>query len=199
MERRTLLRTLAYGSAAAVAVPAMAALTEGSAAASLETGPDAASYMNNMGVGMYSDMTTAEQLSTFTIVPHLVTCGVGTFGPGGQSGAFAMLMYSVKITSYMINKAAFTITATGRMRSITRIAGQTIEDVEHPFNALAVDHRGAKPDTFDVAFITPFWTPGPANPLATASKRHPGWAHFGGSVVVDLDKRQLGGVTVAGQ
>jgi hypothetical protein len=199
MERRKLLRTLAYGSAVAATAPVMATLTEGTAAASLETAPDAATYMNNMGVGMYSDQTTAEQLSTFSIVPHLITCGVGTFGPAGQSGPFAMLMYSVNVTSYKINKSAFTITATGRMRSITRIAGQTIEDVEHPFNALAVDHRGAKPDTFDVAFITPFWTPGPANPLASPSPRHPGWAHFGGSVVVDLDNRQLGGVKVAGQ
>lgn len=198
MERRKLLRSLAFGSVATVAVPAAVALTEGTAQASLETGPDAASYMNNMGVGMYSDMTTAEQMSTFTIMPHMVTCGVGTFGPLGESGPFAMLMYSVRIKAYKVNKTARTINATGRMRSITRIAGQTLEDVEHNFNALATDFRGAKPDTFDVAFITPFWTPGLANPLAMKSTRVPGWAHFGGKIVRDLDKRQLGGVRVTG-
>ena len=120
MERRTLLRTLAYGSAATIAVPAMAALTEGSATASLETGPDATSYMNNMGVGMYSDMTTAEQLSTFTIVPHLVTCGVGTFGPGGQSGAFAMLMYSSQ--SRASGRFAFMLWAMSHSRARTTSA-----------------------------------------------------------------------------
>jgi hypothetical protein len=137
MERRTLLRTLAYGGAATLAAPAVVALTEGSAAASLETGPDAASTMNNMGLGMYSDMTTAEQMSTFTCTPTLITCGVGTFGAGGQSGPFAMLMYSLTVATYQVDTSTFTINATGRMRSITRVAGQTIEDVEHDYNALA--------------------------------------------------------------
>jgi hypothetical protein len=196
MERRQMLRTLAFGGAATIAAPAILALTEGTAAASLETGPDASASMQNMGVGMYSDATTALQMSTFTCTPQLLSCGVGTFGPAGQSGPFAMLMYALRIDTYTVNHTARTIASTGRMRSITRVAGQTIEDVEHDYDALATDFRGAKPDTWDLAFITPFWTPGLANPLASASTRHPGWAHFGGSVVVDLDGRQMGGVSV---
>src|SRR5215472_14031780 len=160
MERRQVLRTLGLGTAAAVAVPVVAALTEGTAQASLETGMGSSTAMNNMGVGMYSDMTTAMQMSTFTCMPDLISCGVGTFGAAGQSGPFAMLMYSLNVQTYVIDNTAFTINATGLMRSITRIAGQTIEDVEHTFNALATNFRGAKADTWDIAFVTPFWTPG---------------------------------------
>ena len=194
MDRRWFLRTAAVGSAAAVGVPALIALTgEPDAKASLLTGPDAVG-MENMGVGMYSDMSTAQQMSTFTMQPTLVSCGVGTFGALGQSGPFAMLMYSVNIQSYKASSSTRTLTATGRMRSITRIAGQTVENVEHDFIAIAVDNRGNKADRFDVHFTTPFWSA--PNPLATPSSVRPGWSRFGGVVAKDLAGSQLGGVTV---
>src|SRR2546423_9786459 len=93
--RRDFLRRAGIGAAAAGGAPAAMTLASSPVAASLETGPDAAG-MANMGVGMYVDMSTAFQMSTFTIQAPLVTCGVGTFGqpllPGiVQSGPFAML------------------------------------------------------------------------------------------------------------
>jgi len=203
MNRRDFLRRAGFGAAAAVGAPAAMALGSSPVGASLETGPDAAG-MGSMGVGMYVDMSTAFQMSTFTIQPSLVTCGVGTFGqplvPGiVQSGAFAMLMYSLRITSYNVDMAAHQIQARGRMRSITRLAGLTREDVEHDFLAIATDSRGVGADRFDVHFVTPFWTPGllpPGNPLATASTVVPGWSRFGGAVVQDIAGAQMGGVTV---
>jgi hypothetical protein len=198
MDRRRFLRIFGLGATAAAGTPAMLALTSSPAAASLLTGPDASAVMHDIGVGMYTDMSTANQMSTFTIEPTLVTCGVGTFGvaAAGQSGPFAMLMYSVNIASYNANHMTAVITATGRMRSITRVSGLAVENVEHDFIAIAVDNRGIGPDRFDVHFTTPFWSP--SNPLATPSSVHPGWSRFGGNVVADpaTGANPTGGVTV---
>jgi hypothetical protein len=191
MDRRQALRTLAVGTAA-VAVPTT--LTVAAAAPAISDVPGGAP---GMGVGMYVDMSTAQQMSTFTIAPDLVTCGVGTFGVGqlALSGPFSMLMYSTKVMDYVVDSAAHTITAKGRMRSITMIAaGVVTEDVEHDFIAIAKNNRGQKTDRFDVHFVTPFWTPGLTNPMATPSKVRPGWARFGGNVAKNLGKVVLGGV-----
>lgn len=193
MDRRQAMRTLAVGTAA-VAVPTV--LT-----ASATTGANASvsGGAPGMGVGMYVDMSTAQQMSTFTIAPDLVTCGVGTFGVGqlALSGPFSMLMFSTSVESYDIDKSARTITATGRMRSITMIAtGLVTESVEHDFIAIAKNNGGTKTtDRFDVHFVTPFWTPGLTNPMATPSKVRPGWSRFGGNVAKNLGgKIVLGGV-----
>jgi len=186
MNRRDLLRLLGVGGVAAAGT----VLTAPGVAAGLLTGPDASSTMQNMGVGMYTDPSVANQLSTFTCQPSLITCGVGTFGASGQTGPFAMLMYSLNVLSYQANHATGTITASGRMRSITRVAGQTIENVEHDFLAVAVDNKGLAPDRWDINFVTPFWNQG--NPLATASTEQPGKVRFGGNVLPDM-----GGVTVS--
>jgi hypothetical protein len=201
MNRRDFLRKAGIGAAAAVGAPAAMALGASPVAATLETGPDAVG-MTNMGVGMYVDMSTAFQMSTFTCTPTLISCGVGTFGQTllgkvAQSGPFAMLMYSLRIDTYNVDHTAHQITSTGRMRSITRIAGATVEDVEHDYLAVATDTRGVgSPDRWDLNFLTPFWTPG-TNPLATPSTEHPGWSRFGGTIVTDLAGAQMGGITVS--
>lgn len=197
MERRQALKTLAAGAVAAVAAPAVLAPT---ANASLLTGPGAGPYMQNMGTGIYVDQSTAQQMSTFSITPHLVTCGVGTFGVGqlALSGPFAMLMYSTRIDSYQVDSGSRTITATGRMRSITMlVAGIVTESVEHDFIAVATNNNGVGSDRFDVHFVTPFWTPGLTQPMATPSALRPGWARFGGNVATAaLSGTPLGGVNV---
>jgi hypothetical protein len=160
MERRKVLKGLAAGAAVAATPIALGAAS--TASASLVTGPGAGPYMQGMGAGMYVDMSTAQQMSTFTIAPQLVTCGVGTFGIGQLSlaGPFSMLMYSTRIDSYDVDKSTRTITATGRMRSITIIAaGAVTENVEHDFIAIAVNNAKQGTDRFDVHFVTPFWTP----------------------------------------
>ena len=138
------------------------------------------------GVGMYTDSSTANQASTFTINRKLVTCGVGgvdVAGPG--TGPFEMLMFSTRIDSYSVNPATKEIDARGEMRSITRLGGNVLEDVRHPFIALAVDLDGdesqPRTDRFDVHFKTPFWQPG--NPLCTPSTRFPGLCRFGGVLI----------------
>ena len=61
---------------------------------------------------MYTDPSVAQQASTFAINPSNVTCGVGTFANGQNSGPFAMLMYSLHIKSYDVEPKVSTIRAT---------------------------------------------------------------------------------------
>lgn len=215
MDRRQALRTLAIGGAAA-AVPTVMGLTAGQAHAGLlglgsgngggllPSAPKAAAaaaaggmgIAKGTGVGMYVDMSTAQQMSTFTIDPNLVTCGVGTFGVGqlALSGPFSMLMFSTRIDSYNIDGNE--IRATGRMRSITMIAaGLVTENIEHDFLAIASGGGPQGGGRFDVHFVTPFWTPGLLQPMATPSGVVGGWARFGGMVATNLlEKTPLGGV-----
>lgn len=133
------------------------------------------------GVGMYSDPSTANQASTFTINRLLVTCGVGAENIPGI-GRFEMLMYSTRLRQYGVDPARKEITARGEMRSITRAGGEVVEDVRHRFIAHARDLDGdesePRRDRFDVHFKTAFWNPG--NPLCTPSERYPGLCRFGG-------------------
>jgi hypothetical protein len=133
------------------------------------------------GVGMYSDASTANNASTFTINTQLISCGVGTQNLAGF-GAFEMLMYSTKITQYAVNEARREITARGEMRSITRTGGAVVEDVRHRFIAHALDLDGdetqPRRDRFDIHFKTNFWQPG--SPLCTPSERYPGLCRIGG-------------------
>lgn len=148
---------------------------------------DPSNFMNE-GVGMYVDESTAEQLSTFTINKRMVSCGVGTLANQalGTTGPFAMLMYSTKIDGYNVDPGTKTITATGRMRSITKVAqpsGAPAEDVEHDFVAVAVDNpaSGAR-DRFDVHFRTPMWNTG--SPMCTPSSIVSGGCRFGGNALM---------------
>lgn len=195
MRRRAALRGLGGGVAAAAVVGAGVLATTGRPAdASIPGG----GTLTNQGVGMYTDPSVAAQMSTFTINPTMVSCGVGTFGLAGMTGPFSMIMFSVQIATYDSDPASGTIVATGRMRSITMIVlGVVRETVEHDFVAIAVDHRGRGPDRFDIHFVTSFWNR--ANPLATPSEEVPGWVRFGGDVatgLVLLNPTQLGGVKV---
>lgn len=133
------------------------------------------------GVGMYSDPSTANHASTFTIDADLVSCGVGAENLAGL-GRFEMLMYSTKITQFAVNDGRREITARGEMRSITRVGGAVVEDVRHRFIAHALDLDGdetqPRRDRFDVHFRTPFWQPG--SPMCTPSERYPGLCRIGG-------------------
>lgn len=140
------------------------------------------SDIHDEGVGMYTDASTANQLSTFTINSNIVSCGVGTLASGVLSGPFAMLMYSKHITSYVVNPVTGTITATGKMRSITKAAGILVEDVAHDFLAIAVDNQSGGSDRFDTHFKTDFWNT--ANPMCTPSDKILGGCRFGGKVLL---------------
>jgi hypothetical protein len=151
------------------------------------------------GVGMYSDPSTANQASTFTINRKLVSCGVGAENLAGI-GRFEMLMYSTQIKRYVIDSERKEITAQGEMRSITRVGGAVLEDVRHPFIAHALDLDGdegqPRRDRFDVHMRTAFWQPG--NPMCTPSNRHPGLCRFGGrlfagDINVSADQDDEGG------
>jgi len=144
------------------------------------------------GVGMYTDPSVANQVSSFTINPQMVSCGVGTLAAGGEaSGPFAMLMYATHMDSYVVDKESGEIRATGRMRSITKIGTAVIEDAEHDFLAVAaatVAHGGFEQavhqggDRFDVHFQTPFWTQ--YNAMCTPSTIAAGKCRFGGELIL---------------
>lgn len=142
--------------------------------------------LRNEGVGLYTDPSVASQVSTFTINPRKVSCGVGTVNAQGIVGPFEMLMFSLdKLATYNVDHATRTITSTGRMRSITRVGGIVLEDANHDFIAIAVDNQPGRPqpnatDRYDLHFKTTFWQAG--NPLCTPSDRIPGGCRFGGNV-----------------
>jgi hypothetical protein len=96
-----------------------------------------------------------------------------------------MSMFSTKDQVYTLNPLLKTITSEGRMRSITRVAGVVVEDIVHPFIAVAKDNAPGVPqpntsDEFVLHFITPFWHVG--NPLCTPSEKIPGGCKFGGPI-----------------
>jgi hypothetical protein len=144
------------------------------------------------GVGMYTDPSVANQVSSFTINPKTVSCGVGTLAAGGDaSGPFAMLMYATRMDSYTVDPEAGEIRAKGRMRSITKAGSAVVEDTEHDFLAVAatsVSHGGfdqathSGGDRFDVHFSTPFWDR--YNPMCTPSSIIAGACRFGGELLL---------------
>ena len=147
------------------------------------------------GVGLYSDSSTANNVSTFTLNRTMVSCGVGGLGLNvGTVGPFDMLMYSLTIEEYKVNEATNEIVAKGTMRSITRGGGNVVENAVHDFTAVGLDPPtdpdGDPPagpsvpprsDRFDIHFRTPFWQPG--NPACTPSTREPGTCRFGGRIL----------------
>lgn len=149
-----------------------------------ETRARASGVRPGEGVGMYSDPSTANQASTFTINRRLVSCGVGAEDLAGV-GRFEMLMYSTRTKQYVVSPTRNEITARGEMRSITRAGGAVVEDVRHRFISHALDLDGdegqPRRDRFDVHFKTTFWEPG--NPLCTPSERYPGLCRFGGRLI----------------
>jgi hypothetical protein len=147
------------------------------------------SGIKDEGVGTYTDPSVANQISNFTINREMVSCGVGTLATRDRSGPFAMLMYATIIEQYRVDRSAGSITVTGTMRSITHMGGETIEDVEHRFTAIAVDAGDVGDDRFDVHFRSPFWN-AQSNPMCTPSSFGGGQCRFGGATV-------MGEVTVA--
>lgn len=150
--------------------------------------PPGSGGLRNEGVGTYTDDSVAHQLSTFTINPRMISCGVGPVGDHQNTGVFAMLMYSTKIASYKADTVTKTIQATGQMRSITRIANTPTEDVVHDFVAIANDSGPVVTgnhvdDHFDVHFKTPFWNQA-SNPMCTPSSVVAGGCRFGGELLM---------------
>lgn len=160
--------------------------------ASAAGGPKAPAALMGTGVGMYTDPSVASQVSSFTINPQTVSCGVGTIAAGGEaSGPFAMLMYATRMDSYAVDETAGEIRATGRMRSITKMGTAVVEDAEHDFLAIAaatVPHSGFEEavhtggDRFDVHFSTPFWDR--YNAMCTPSTVIAGACRFGGELLL---------------
>lgn len=178
ISRRKVLLSGVAGTLGAIVVPNRAF----GARPMLAPTPPKSGALHNEGCGMYTDPSVGQQCSTFAINNRNVTCGVGTFGQGQNSGPFAMCMYSLRIDSYAAEPRVSTIRATGLMRSITRVGGQTIEDLVHEFVAQAVASIGSRAGRFDTHFVTPFWNP--SNPLATPSTLVDGWVRFGGDVLM---------------
>lgn len=155
-------------------------------------GPRDGEALMGTGVGMYTDASVANQVSSFTINPKMVSCGVGTLAAGGDaSGPFAMLMYSTRIDSYTVDRDAGEIRATGRMRSITKVGSSVVEDADHDFLAVAagaVPHGGFDDAVhsggarFDIHFSTPFWDR--YNPMCTPSSIKAGACRFGGELIL---------------
>lgn len=196
--RRRVLRIL--GGAGAAAAVAPLALGSGSAAAALpaedgKVGPR--NVMRDAGAGMHAGPDTAFGLSSFTLNPLSITCGVGSLGnsPGvipmtaglptgaATTGPFAMMMYATRIDTYTLDRKRGLIFSEGRMRSITTAGSTLIEDVEHPYVAEGIDGRGRTIDVFLLHFRTPFWTPG-ANPMVTVSSFRSDYAMFGSTIVL---------------
>lgn len=137
--------------------------------------------LKNEGVGLYTDPSVASQVSTFTINPVMVSCGVGTPADSSTgSPSFAMLMHSLRISSYKVNGETGFIKARGTMRSITQTGGDTMEDVKHKFLAIAVDGGDSGADRFDVHFKTDLWNT--SNPTCTPSDKVDGGCRFGGEL-----------------
>lgn len=175
MQRRLVAVTvLACAAALIVVLPAQAGLVQ-------------------QAVGMYTDQSTLFQSSVFSANPLFVECGVGTenlrLPTGAYLGPFEMLMYSETIDSYDVS--GNTIVITGTMRSITRMAGNVIDDAIHPFVAVAQDGVPPAKDRWDLYYITPFWRQVPnllgdplGSVLCTPSNVIPGGCKFGGELFV---------------
>lgn len=148
--------------------------------------------LSGEGVGVYTDASVASQVSTFTLNRTQVSCGVGTVQvPGGVFGPFEMIMYSLDIDAYFVDKQVpRQITATGLMRSITRVGGIIVEDTDgtignpppHDFVAIGYDKDSPQKDHFDIHFKTPFWNTG--NPMCMASAVVEGGCRFGGDLLL---------------
>jgi hypothetical protein len=159
--------------------------------------------LRDAGAGMHVGIGSVQMIACATISRTLTTCQVGQIGltfsqlgalatflepilgillGAGWSGPFAMEMYSKDVKTFEIDRPAGKMTAKGMVRSITKIAGVTIEDVTTPYLAVATDGRGSQ-DSYFLSFTSPFWAT-PGNPLATPSTFHPGWSMFGGELIV---------------
>lgn len=208
IDRRSFVRTATVGGAAAAAlaaggmsVPALGSAKNGSHSITSKNVPN----LKDAGAGMHVGIGSVQMIACATIAKELTTCQVGQMGMDfsqlsvlagflepilgillgpGFSGPFAMSMFSLDQPTYDVNHSAGTILGKGTIRSITKVAGITIEDATAPFQVNATDgSRTGQRDSFFLSFTTPFWkTPG--NPLATPSKFHKGWSMFGGEFIL---------------
>ncbi len=149
--------------------------------------PPPSTHLKDQGVGLHTGLSVVNQVAGFTLNRNMVSCGVGTLNALGAVGPFEMLMYALQVDSYQLDRINRVITATGIMRSTTRVAGIVVEDTNgegllnpppHDFVAFGFD-GGDTPgdDRFELHFKTPFWNTG--NPLCTASSVVTGGCMFG--------------------
>lgn len=201
IERRSFLRSAGLGALGAAGLAAGIGVGAPGVAGAATAAPG---RLVDAGAGLHATMSTAGLMAAATISRESATCGVGTpaletallqtlpgVGPilgglpilGDGVAPFAMMMYSYSVTSYDIDRQAGTLRAAGQMRSITEIAGVTIEDVEHPYIFVGKDARGTGRDSVALSFTTPFWAVG-TNPLASPSDQVDGWSMFGGPLML---------------
>jgi hypothetical protein len=198
------------GATAAAALAAIGiALPASATTTTTNSTPAGTPKLVDAAAGMHAGLSTVQMLGAATLSKNMVSCAVGQMGlgpdtlnmlapvvgnqlgmalspvlGGGFSGPFAMLMYSLDVASYKIDRSAMTLTAQGTVRSITKIGGLSIEDASVPYVAVAQDNKTkGSEDTFFLSFKTPFWSVG-FNPLATPSKFVSGWSQFGGSLIM---------------
>lgn len=144
----------------------------------------APAHLKDQGAGLHTGPSTVNQVATFNLTPNMVSCGVGTLDALGVAGPFEMLMYSLNVSRYTVDRTNGVITATGTMRSATRIGGLVVEDTNgaglnpapHDFVAFGFDN-GAAGDRFELHFKTPLWNT--SNPLCTPSSVIAGGCMFG--------------------
>lgn len=151
--------------------------------------------LKDEGVGIYASDNVAQQVTTFTIGRDRVSCGVGTVSTGDDlldgTGPFEMLMYSLDIDTFQADRQTAAIEVTGKMRSITRVAGEIIEDTNgqdfnpepHEFVAFGYDNElNPQDDRFELHFKTPYWNTD--NDLCTPSDVVSGGCMFGGNLML---------------
>lgn len=147
--------------------------------------------LKDEAVGQHTGPSVAGQVATFTLNPSKVSCGVGTIDGTGQTGPFDMVMFSLSENSYNVDRTNLKITATGTMRSITRVAGVDVEDTDGtgtnpaPVNFIAIgidnqDKTVPALDHVELHFKTPFWNT--SNALCTASDQIQGGCVFKGDL-----------------
>jgi hypothetical protein len=145
--------------------------------------------LKDAGVGQHTGASTVYQVASFTLNSNMVMCSVGTLDVNGTTGPFNMLMFELSSNSYTVDRKALTINATGTMRSITQIAGVTVEDTDgvgsdpQPVNFIAIGHDNKdqlipSADFFELHFKSPLWNT--SNPLCTASNLISGGCVFEG-------------------
>lgn len=201
--RRAFVRTSVVGGAAAALLAAelSPALADSKQSSTATSSPE----LVDAGAGMHAGPGTLQMMGVATVAADLVSCSVAQMGLDltqvealqsamgsvlgsmlgrGFSGPFAMLMYSLDVTSYDISRSSGVIRAKGTLRSITKVGGSMIEDAKSPYLCVATDgSRSGQPDSFYLSFTTPFWSTS-ANPIATPSQYVSGWSQFGGNLIV---------------
>src|SRR5260370_21978382 len=99
LSRRQILASGASGALGALLFPA--AVMGASQSPHLAPTPPTRGLLSNEGCGMYTDMSDAQHLSSFTINPSMVSCAVCSVAQGQHSRPLATLVDSPQGSSYL--------------------------------------------------------------------------------------------------